>query len=408
MHLNNAPKPGTALSSHAAPKPHAAGWLIGRILRHLESGQVSVVLPSGETIEHKGSRPGPEATLLIHNMRAFRRILTGGDVGFAEGYIAGDWSTPDLVSVITVAAENVAHLQRTAEGFWPVRVFNRLRHALRRNSRRGSRRNIAFHYDLGNEFYRLWLDESMTYSSARAILPGQTLEDAQKEKLDRIGDLLEVREGARVLEIGCGWGALAELLTGRGAHVTGVTLSCEQLNFAKARLEAARLADRVDLRLQDYRDVPETFDRIVSIEMLEAVGEAYWPVYFKKVRTCLEAGGTAVLQVITMREDCYEPYRRGTDFIQKYVFPGGMLPTRRIMEEQIARAGLSLAMVENFREGYAATVAEWRRRFDVAWPDIARLGFDPAFRRIWDYYLSYCEAGFRAGTIDVGLYVLKG
>jgi cyclopropane-fatty-acyl-phospholipid synthase len=408
MYLNSDRPAETALFVPAAPSSSGVGpWLLRRVLRHLECGRLTVILPSGKRIDHSGPRPGPEATIIVHNNRALRRLLFAGDVGFAEGYIAGDWSSPNLVALIALAAENIGRLQKTMDGFLPIRLLNRLRHLLRRNSRTGSRRNIAFHYDLGNQFYRRWLDTSMTYSSACAIAPGETLEDAQKAKLDRIATLLELSGKERVLEIGCGWGALAGHLAPRCGGVTGITLSREQLAYARGRVNVQAYADRIDLRLQDYRDVQGTFDRIVSIEMLEAVGESYWPAYFTRLRECLAPGGVAVLQIITMREDRFETYRNGSDFIQRYIFPGGMLPTPGIVARQAAAAGLALASVEMFREGYADTLAEWRRRFENAWPEIARLGFDADFERLWTYYLSYCEAGFRTGTIDVGLYVLK-
>lgn len=407
--LLNRPSPGEIVAFASGATPRGIGpWLMKRLLRNLVSGRITIVTPSGERFDHSARQPGPDATMVIHNWRAAWRLLTGGDVGFAEGFIAGDWSSPDLVALITVAAENVAHLQALMDGFAPVRLFNRVRHLFQPNSRGGSRRNIAFHYDLGNEFYRQWLDDSMTYSSACAVMPGQSLEAAQQAKLARITALLALGGDERVLEIGCGWGALAKHLAPLCQHVTGLTLSREQLAYANQSMAAADLAERVDLRLQDYRDTAEQYDRIVSIEMLEAVGEQYWPVYFEKLRACLRPGGLAVLQVITIREDRFESYRRGSDFIQHYVFPGGMLPSPQIIAEQAALAGLEIASVETFREGYAATLASWRQRFEAAWPDIEALGFDRNFYRMWTYYLNYCEAGFRTGTIDVGLYVLKG
>jgi cyclopropane-fatty-acyl-phospholipid synthase len=391
--------------------PHATSeagpWLVRRVLRHLECGRLTVILPSGERIAHVGRRAGPHGTMELHNLRALRRLLIRGDMGFAEGYIAGDWTSPDLTELIAMAAENVARLDRTMDGFWPVRLWRRLGHALKRNSANGSRRNIAFHYDLGNDFYRLWLDKSMTYSSACRIAPDQSLEAAQGGKLDRIAELLSLDGDADVLEIGCGWGALAARLAGQCRSVTGLTLSAEQLAHGRERVAVERLSDRVDLRLQDYREEQARYDRIVSIEMLEAVGEAYWPVYFQKLRDCLKPGGRIVLQAITIREDRFESYKRSPDFIQRYIFPGGMLPTPARLAEQAKRAGLAVTESETFGEGYADTLAEWRRRFDTAWPKIAALGFDTGFRRLWDYYLSYCEAGFRTGTIDVGLYVLE-
>jgi cyclopropane-fatty-acyl-phospholipid synthase len=382
-------------------------WLVRRVLRHLECGRLTVILPSGERIAHVGRLPGLHGAMEVRNLRAFRRLLTRGDVGFAEGYIAGDWTSPDLTALIAMAAENVARLDRTMDGFWPVRLWRRLGHALRRNSAGGSRRNIAFHYDLGNDFYRLWLDESMTYSSAVRIAAGQSLEAAQGDKLDRIAELLSLDGDEDVLEIGCGWGALATRLAPQCRSLTGLTLSAEQLAYGREQVAGQEVADRVDLRLQDYREEQERYDRIVSIEMLEAVGEAYWPVYFAKLRDCLKPGGRAVLQAITIREDRFDSYKRSPDFIQRYIFPGGMLPTQAILADQARRSGLTVTASETFGGGYADTLAEWRRRFDAAWPKIAALGFDADFRRLWDYYLSYCEAGFRTGTIDVGLYVLE-
>ncbi len=387
--------------------PETGPWLVRRVLRHLECGRLTVILPSGERIVHVGRQPGPHGVMEVRNVRAFRRLLTRGDVGFAEGYIAGDWTSSDLTALIAMAAENVARLDRTMDGFWPVRLWRQLGHALRHNSAGGSRRNIAFHYDLGNDFYRLWLDDSMTYSSACRIGAGQSLEAAQGDKIDRISELLSLDGDEDVLEIGCGWGALATRLAPRCRSVTGLTLSAEQLAYGHEQVATQGVADRVDLRLQDYREEQGRYDRIVSIEMLEAVGEAYWPIYFMKLRECLKPGGQAVLQAITIREDRFHSYKRSPDFIQRYIFPGGMLPTQTILAEQAQRAGLVVTASETFGEGYADTLAEWRRRFDTAWPNVAALGFGVDFRHLWDYYLSYCEAGFRTGTIDVGLYVLE-
>jgi len=282
-----------------------------------------------------------------------------------------------------------------------------LAHGSKRNSARGSRRNIAFHYDLGNAFYRLWLDDSMSYSSAIAVTPGQSLEQAQQARLAHIAHLLQLTPSADVLEIGFGWGGLATTMAPQCRTVTGLTLSHEQLAWAKRRVSAKGLEAKIDLRLQDYRAVTGAFDRIVSIEMLEAVGEAYWPVYFAKLAQCLKPGGRIVLQAITIHPDRYASYKRSPDFIQHYIFPGGMLPTPDILAAQARKAGLAIVSQQTFAAGYAATLAEWRRRFLAAWPEVEKLGFDTRFRKLWDYYLSYCEAGFRIGTIDVGLYVLE-
>jgi cyclopropane-fatty-acyl-phospholipid synthase len=401
------PTAGAAAEPADAASDRAGPWLIRRVIRHLAIGRLTVVLPSGQRIEHVGAHPGPHGIVALRRHRALWRMLTRGDVGLAEGYIAGDWTSPDPTALIALFADNAARLDPVFEGLWPVRLWRRLGHVLRRNSATGSRRNIAFHYDLGNDFYRLWLDDSMTYSSALRVAPGQSLAAAQAEKLHHIVDLLDPKPGDAVLEIGCGWGALAARIGARGADVVGLTLSREQLGFARSRIAAQGLDDRVTLRLQDYRDTWERFDRIVSIEMLEAVGEAYWPVYFERLAQCLKPGGRILLQAITIREDRFAAYRRSPDFIQRYIFPGGMLPTPAILRDQAARAGLSVTASETFGNGYAETLAEWRRRFDDAWEAIAALGFPPRFKRLWDYYLSYCEAGFLSGTIDVGLYTLE-
>ena len=393
------------VGSHEA---NAVGpWLLRRVLRAFRRGSVTVILPSGLAIEHRCDRPGPHGVMHVHTLRAFRRVLTHGDVGFAEGFIAGEWTSPDLPALIALAADNVAELDKTFDGFWPVRLWRRLRHGNNRNSKAKSRRNIAFHYDLGNDFYGLWLDESMTYSSACAFEPGQTLEQAQAAKRARISELLALTGQESVLEIGCGWGALAIDVAADAGHVTGLTLSAEQLAFAQADIAARGLSDKIALHLRDYREEQARFDRVVSIEMLEAVGEEYWPAYFAKLRTSLADKGRAVVQAITIREDRYESYKRSPDFIQRFIFPGGMLPTPAIMEREAAAAGLAITHKECFATGYADTLAEWRRRFLARWAEIEPLGFGHDFKRLWDYYLAYCEAGFRTGTIDVGLYVME-
>lgn len=382
--------------------------ILRRLLAGIHSGRLTIITPSGERIDHQASSHGPEAILIFHNWRALRRIIFGGDIGFAEAYIAGEWSTPDLTALIAMADRNADYFERAILGWVPMRPLNRLRHLLNTNSRTGSRRNIAFHYDLGNDFYRLWLDPSMSYSSAIYQRPDQSLEDAQEVKQQRIVDLLRLNGGERVLEIGCGWGSLAARLAQHGARVTAVTLSAQQFAGAQAVIAAQGCADRVELRLQDYRDCGGTFDRIVSVEMLEAVGEEYWPAYFTTLRERLCTGGQAVLQVITIREERFERYRRSADFIQRYIFPGGLLPSKAIIAEQAARAGFSVTVAASFGDSYAMTLAEWRGRFLNAWPEIEQLGFGAPFRRLWEYYLSYCEAGFRIGDIDVGLYLMHG
>ncbi|MCB8876601.1 SAM-dependent methyltransferase [Acidisoma silvae] len=399
------------MSSFAASAsiPFAPGALLGRVilaklLRRLALGRLVVRLPGGTELVGQGAEPGPEAVLALHSWRPLLKLALRGDVGFAESYMDGDWHSPDLPVLIELAARNQTALGNSLDGSWLTRSLNRLRHGRHANTKLGARRNIMAHYDLGNDFYRRWLDDGMTYSSALYGRNAQTLEQAQTVKQDRILSLLDIEGGEEVLEIGCGWGGLAQRLVARGCHVTGLTLSPAQLDYARERLAFSVQAGQADLRLQDYRDVEGQFDRIVSIEMLEAVGRDYWPAYFQRLQDCLAPGGTAVLQVISISEEKFEAYLRVPDFIQLYVFPGGMLPTIPIMQDEISRAGLRLEGLETFGLSYAETLAEWRRRFHAAGPVLRAEGMDDAFSRRWDYYLAYCEAGFRAGAIDVGLY----
>ena len=380
---------------------HLVAAVLRRFLKPAQYGTLTVRLPSRVFVTHRGPRPGPQALLIVRRWRTLARMALGGSLGLARAYMNNDCRSPDIGAVLEFGLRNEEFLLKETGAPRSMRIVERLRHFARANTRRGSRRNIAAHYDLGNRFYALWLDRGMNYSSALFTDEGQTLEAAQECKLARAAELLGVRPGQRVLEIGCGWGPLAErLVTAHGARVTGLTLSTEQLAFAKARLHRQAAAD---LHLKDYRDVAERYDRIVSIEMIEAVGERYWPVYFSKLRNCLTDAGIAVLQAITIAESRFADYRRRPDFIQRYIFPGGMLPTREIIRREAERAGLRLVDGQSFASSYARTLAEWRRRFLAAWPQIQTLGFDARFKRMWEYYLSYCEAGFRCGAIDVSL-----
>ncbi len=378
--------------------------LVRRFLAQIDVGDLTVELPSGARLVHKGARPGPNAFLTIHRWRAIWRLILLGDVGFAESYISGDWSSRDLPTFIELAARNVESLQAKIEGSFATRLIGRLRHLAHANTRTGSRKNIAFHYDLGNAFYQCWLDPSMTYSSALYAGPFDTLEDAQARKISRIAELLDIDSDSEVLEIGCGWGALAISLARLCRSVTGVTLSAEQLLHAKGRVRENGLGEKVTLELRDYRDVVGSFDRIVSIEMVEAVGEAFWPDYFQALHDRLRPHGTAVLQAITIEEGRFESYRQSPDFIQRHVFPGGMLPTRSALLRAAKKAGLSLFASERFGQSYARTLSEWRGRFLASRKSIEAMGFSEEFQRMWDYYLSYSEGGFRAGVVDVGFY----
>ena len=400
--------PGTLTS-----RPFSGTFALGRrfmlhLARQVERGHLSIQLPSGEVLHCDGPHPGPNGRLVLKNWRAVRRMVLAGDIGFAEAYMDGDWTTPDLTALIELAARNHDTMIPNLNGAWLTRLANRLLHLRRGNSRRGSRRNIPVHYDLGNNFYAAWLDAGMTYSSGLYDGPETTLEQAQTAKQDLAIAALDLRGGERVLEIGCGWGGLANRLAReQGCHVTGLSLSPAQLEHARAICPPGGGPGQVTLLRQDYRDCTGTFDRVVSIEMLEAVGREYWPAYFTTLRDRLKPGGIAAVQVITMAEDRYAAYERGTDFIQKHVFPGGMLPTNQIMRAQLAAAGLEMEDVRWFGGSYARTLADWRARFHQAWPTLTPMGFDERFRRKWDYYLCYCEAGFLAGAIDVGLYRLR-
>ena len=400
------PGPQTKAKHIAQRGTHALVGSVVGVLSKIDIGRMNLTLPDGST-HTLGPGGAPEASMMINRWRAVRRLLTQGDMGFVESYLDGDWDSPDPSHVVELAIVNRPSVKTNElEGFWH-RLFNRIAHIGHANTKRGAKRNIAAHYDLGNDFYRQWLDPTMTYSSAYFTAQDQPLDQAQQEKYKRIADMLRLQPGHSVLEVGFGWGGFAEFaIKGYGCRVTGLTLSEEQLNFAGKRLQRAGLSEKVDLRLQDYRDVDGQFDRIVSIEMFEAVGEANWPHYFNMVRDCLVHGGKAALQIITIDESHYARYRSGTDFIQRYIFPGGMLPSVAALKTEIARAGLQLADATAFGESYAQTLLEWRRRFVASWSTIERLGFGDRFRRMWEMYLAYCEGGFRAKSIDVGHFKL--
>ena len=388
--------------------PLSARW-VNHFLGNIRIGRVRVTTDDGGLAEFVGSeRPELAATWHLHHpARLFSRIARLGDIGIAEGFIHGDFGTDDLAALLEIGARNVdAFGHDLRPGFW-ARVGHRIQHALRANHRRGSRRNIAAHYDLGNDFYRLWLDESMTYSAAIFDAPDEPLEQAQQRKYDRLLDRLDTRPGDRILEVGCGWGGLAERAARRGLNVDGLTLSAEQLAYGRDRLANAGLAEYARLHLTDYRDQPGQFDHLVSIEMFEAVGERYWPTYFQTVHDRLEPGGRAAIQVITIDESAFESYRREPDFIQLYIFPGGMLPSIERFHAEARAAGLRVRETANFGQDYARTLARWRDRFDQVEDELETMGFDHAFRQTWRYYLAYCEAGFLAERINVAQVILE-
>lgn len=369
------------------------------------AGRIRLTLPSGRSGVF-GRPGGVDAALALRNYAVIRKATRRGALGFADAYMAGDIDPRDLADVLRFFIDNRPRLVGASRGLFGVRIADRLYHRSRRNTRTGSRRNIAAHYDLGNTFYERWLDGGLAYSSGLYRTGVETLEDAQAEKNRAILAALDLKPGHKLLEIGCGWGGLAELAGRAGADVTAITVSAEQHAYAKERIARAGLADRVEVRFQDYRDTPGTFDRIASVEMIEAVGEEHWPRYFETLAGRLGGGGVAVLQAITIREESFPHYRRKPDFIQRFVFPGGMLPTKTLMRQHAEAVGLTCETVSTFGASYARTLAEWRRRFEAAWPEIEALGFDERFRRLWHYYLVYCQVGFERGVIDVGHYRL--
>jgi cyclopropane-fatty-acyl-phospholipid synthase len=385
-----------------AGAPAVARAAFEAMARHWGQGELEVVLPAGRRLLMAGPKPGPKAVLEVKDYRFMRRVIGSGAIGFAEGFMAGEWDTPDLPQLIEVFGLNIDRLNRVVGGQAWMRAVNNFLQTFRRNTRRGSRHNIHAHYDLGNAFYAQWLDPSMTYSSALFASPNQPLAEAQAAKYAALAGGIGLQAGHSVLEIGCGWGGFAEFAAAKiGAKVTGVTISKAQYDFARKRLFDQGLAERADIRLIDYRDVQGRYDRIASIEMFEAVGQEYWPTYFGKVRELLAAGGRAGLQIITIQDNLFEDYARATDFIQKYIFPGGMLPSEARLRQEVSTAGLNWQAVTRFGQDYARTLNQWAHTFQGAWKSIEPLGFDERFRRLWLFYLAYCEAGFRTGRTDV-------
>lgn len=374
----------------------------------LDAGEIDLTLPDGSTYKlSSAGAPGPQIVMRIKRWRAVRKFLTQGDFGFVESYLDGDWECSELSGIIQLGLLNSTSWQTSQLQGAFHKIWQRLAHWRRDNTKSGSRRNIAAHYDLGNAFYKQWLDPTMTYSSAYFATPGQSLPEGQIEKYRRIAQMLDLKPEHHVLEVGFGWGGFAEFAVKEyGCRLTGLTLSKEQLKFAGERLQREGLSDKVDLRLQDYRDVGGTFDRIASIEMFEAVGEAHWPRYFNMLHERLARGGVAALQIITIAEERFDHYRRNPDFIQRYIFPGGMLPSVERLKTQVEKAKLVYDDASLFGESYALTLRQWRDRFLATWSTIEPLGFDERFRRMWEMYLAYCEGGFRTGAVNVGQFKL--
>ena len=396
-------------TTSAGPAPRSATALL-KLLEKIRHGRLDLRLPDGEHLCYGDAAHGPHAQMQVDSWQVFDDVLARGDIGLAEAYIDGAWHCADLPALLLLLAGNRDALSAAVYGQWWRLLAARLRHLVHDNSRSGSRRNIIAHYDLGNAFYSEWLDETMSYSSALyGDNAGITLEEAQRAKYRRILQQLDAQPGQRILEIGCGWGGFAEVAAQEaGVEVLGVTLSPSQLAYAQERMRRAGLDGQVTLELRDYRDLgAQRFDHIVSIEMFEAVGERWWPTYFDALNRLLKPGGRAVVQSITIRDDLFARYRRGTDFIQQHVFPGGMLPSPRAFNEQATRAGLQLADSFAFGPDYARTLREWAVAVELRWPGIAAHGFDERFHRLWRFYLAYCEAGFDSGCTDVMQFTLR-
>ena len=392
---------------HKLARMPASLSVAAMILSRLPRGQLDMTLPDGRTLRFTGKEPGPHAELIVHDPKFVRQVLAKGDIGFAEVFMDGKVDSPDMPALLQYFNANWEDAGKLTIGSRLAGFFANLRKMMRSNTKKGSKRNILAHYDLGNDFYSSWLDPSMTYSSAIFSSPEQSLHNAQLSKYRSIARNLKLKPGDHVLEIGSGWGGFAEVAAKEyGARVTSVTISDAQHAYARKRIADAGLSDQVEIVMRDYRDVIGQFDAVASIEMFEAVGEEYWPSYFNKIAEVLKPGGRAALQIITIDGQYFEEYRRRADFIQTYIFPGGMLPSPQRLKEESQRAGMAFATDQMFGRDYARTLDEWAKRFDLAWDKIRGGKFDESFRRLWLYYLAYCSAGFRTGRIDVGQFVL--
>ena len=373
-----------------------------RLLLNIQRGRVSITLPNGRVLHYRGPDPGVTGAMTIHNYKFASLLFSGGNIGLGESYMDKLWDSPDVTTLLELISTNMDHLRQHVTARSLGSFIAKIAHYLRGNSKSQAQKNIQAHYDLGNRFYESWLDPSMTYSSAIFNNPNEPLEQAQHNKYAALAKRIDLRPEHHVLEIGCGWGGFAEYAAAEiGCHVTGITISKAQLEFARKRMEARELSDRVDIEYRDYRDMNGKFDRIASIEMFEAVGESYWPRYFKAVHDLLKKDGKAGLQVITIRDQDYPIYRKSVDFIQRYIFPGGMLPSPSIFAGHVKAAGLQLTGNDTFRLSYAKTLNIWHKNFLKAWPQLRTMGFDDRFKRMWTLYYAYCEAGFRTGSIDV-------
>ena len=368
----------------------------------LNSGRVDFVLPDGRRFRAEGKCPGPVAEITINNPEVFARLIREGDLGFSDAYLDEWWTTPDLQTFMDFIHADNDDMYDGFSGIAIVRAWEKVRFWFQSNSKRQALKNISHHYDLGNDFYSLWLDDTMTYSSALFNTGQESLENAQIAKYASMIDQMGVKPGDHVLEIGCGWGGFAEYAAKeRGLKVTGLTISKEQLLYAQKRIKNKGLEDKVDLKLQDYRDEKGVYDGVASIEMFEAVGEKYWPIYFETIKHCLKPGRQATLQIITVHDARWDVYRKSVDFIQKYIFPGGMLPSPTVLRQEVTKAGLRVQHSIEFGKSYSQTLRRWFDVFNDQWDTINDMGFDDRFRRMWNFYLTSCAATFESGNCDV-------
>lgn len=367
-----------------------------------QNGRIDFVLDDGRTFRAEGPGVGPICEIRIHNSGIFERLLREGQLGFCDAYLDGQWSTPDLQAFMDYIHADNDEVFDSFPGQKLVQFYERFRFRMQGNSKGQARKNISYHYDLGNDFYGLWLDKTMTYSSAIFADGQESLEKAQTAKYASMVDQMGVEAGDHVLEIGCGWGGFAEYAAKeRGLNVTCLTISKEQIKYSQDRITAAGLQDLVTFKLQDYRDETGVYDGIASIEMFEAVGEKYWPSYFKTIHDRLKPGAQATLQIITVRNDRFDVYRKSVDFIQKYIFPGGMLPSPAVLAQQVEKAGLNVVKSIEFGESYSQTLRRWHDTFNDKWDQVVAMGFDDRFRRMWNFYLTSCAATFHYGNCDV-------
>ena len=381
--------------------------LLNKWLSRIEAGELRAVFPSSFQKVYSGGQAGPTADIQINSWKLVPRLLLSGDMGLAESFLSGEWETSNLTQLILLGDINERALGNAVTPSKFINLIEKLRHKRRDNSKRGSKRNIAAHYDLGNEFYSNWLDNSMSYSSALFKDFDEKLEVGQHRKYQRLAKALKLKEGDQVLEIGCGWGGFAEIAAKEyKCNVVGITLSNEQAKFAQRRMQETQLTNLVDIRIEDYRDVQGSFDKIVSIEMFEAVGEEHWSNYFETIKSRLKTGGLAGIQSITIANEFFDTYKRRPDFIQKYIFPGGILPSEDKLNNAVSSAGLKILDDYYFGKSYAETLRRWQSTFEQKWDDIKNLGFDEKFQKMWRYYLSYCEAGFETGHINVGQFLI--